>query len=345
MTRRKSRRKRRKRRRTRRYNKRRRRRTRRRRRRSHRRGGLSMGMNTVNLQIKAKHAYATAEAVRQKDKESILWRKGDGKCYICGNKFGKFFGREHHCRSCGEVVCDKHSKNQQKIYRWALYKTQGRKNRFRECDNCFKKENEAIKKVSGKNENLAIAALRRAMFENCKINSNNRKELIENCRNRPSPEWGLARLPSPKEIIKASKIKEQDNSEYEGSNWTVRKQIDKIYPARKKEKEQETDMVGAMAVARRLGLDSESRLHSRKQGRAELMARAKGSSIVAGATANAAAAARRHVENDELPVAKPVPVIDAVQVPSGQIINVDTRKIPIAPRQGGRKTRRRRRRA
>ena len=118
-----------------------------------------MGMNTVNQQRKAIHKHTVAEAVRQKDKGSISWEKGDGKCYICDAKFGKFFGREHHCRSCGKVVCNGHSKNQQKIYRWALYKTQGAPNPFRECDKCLNKENEAIQKVSAENENLAIAAL------------------------------------------------------------------------------------------------------------------------------------------------------------------------------------------
>ena len=260
MARRKSRRKRRKRRRTRRYNKRRRRRTRRRRRISRRRGGMSVGMNTVNLQIKAKHAYASAEAVRQKDKGSISWEKGDGKCYICGSKFGKFFGREHHCRSCGKVVCNGHSKNQQKIYRWALYKTQGAPNPFRECDKCLNKENEAIQKVSAENENLAIAALRRVMFENCKNNSNNRKELIENCRHRYPP-----RLPSTSEIDTAKMlIKDAETKRYLGDNWTVRKQINKIYKPKKKEEEKETDIVFGTTAIRALGLNSASRKRFRE---------------------------------------------------------------------------------
>ena len=62
---------------TRHYNKRRRRKTRRRHKRSRRRGGLSIGMNTVNLQIKAKDKYDKDEMVPQKDKESINWEKGD----------------------------------------------------------------------------------------------------------------------------------------------------------------------------------------------------------------------------------------------------------------------------
>jgi len=273
-SRRKSRKKRRKRQRTRRYNKRR-RKTRRRRRRSRRRGGLSMGMNTVNQQRKAVHKHTVAEAVRQKDKGSISWEKGDGKCYICGSKFGKFFGREHHCRSCGKVVCNGHSKNQQKIYRWALYKTQGAPNPFRECDNCLNKENKAIQKVSAENENLAIAALRRAMFENCKNNSNNRKELIENCRHRYPP-----RLPSTSEIDNAKMIiNDAETKKYMGGNWTVRKQIDKIYPARKKEEEQETDMMGISALARKAGLNAASmRPESRRNrslSRAELREKAK----------------------------------------------------------------------
>ena len=115
MARRKSRRKRRRRRKTRRYNKSRRRRTRRRRRRSRRRGGLSVGMNTVNLQRKAIHGHAKDEMVRKKDKESINWEKGDGRCYITGRKFGLLL-REHHCRTCGKAVSDKVSKNQQQIY-------------------------------------------------------------------------------------------------------------------------------------------------------------------------------------------------------------------------------------
>ena len=158
MARRKSRRKRRRRRKTRRYNKSRRRSTRR--------------------QRKAIHGHAKDEMVRKKDKESINWEKGDGKCYITGRKFGLLL-REHHCRTCGKAVSDKVSKNQQQIYRWALYKTQGSKNAFRECDICYEKENEAINNVSGKTRERAIAALRRAMFENCKKHSNNRKEIME----------------------------------------------------------------------------------------------------------------------------------------------------------------------
>ena len=98
MARRKSRKKRRKRQRTRRYNKRR-RKTRRRRRRSRRRGGLSMGMNTVNQQRKAIHKHTVAEAVRQKDKGSISWEKGDGKCYICVHSGS---------RAIGQAICGYH---------------------------------------------------------------------------------------------------------------------------------------------------------------------------------------------------------------------------------------------
>lgn len=277
MARRKSRRKRRRRRKTRRYNKSRRRRTRRRRRRSRRRGGLSVGMNTVNLQRKAIHGYAKDEMVRKKDKESINWQKGDGRCYITGRKFGLLL-REHHCRTCGKPVSDKVSKNQQQIYRWALYKTQGSKNAFRECDICYEKENEAINNVSGKTREMAIAALRRAMFENCKKHSNNRKEIMEKCRYRYPP-----RLPSSLEIKKAGSFQDDEETrKYLGSNWTVRKQINKIYPARKKEEEQETDMMGISTLTRKAGLNAASRRPKSRQNRslsrAELKEKSRGHS-------------------------------------------------------------------
>ena len=113
------------------------------------------------------------------------------------------------------------------------------------------------------------------MFENCKNNSNNRKELIENCRHRYPP-----RLPSTSEIDNAKMIiNDAETKKYMGGNWTVRKQIDKIYPARKKEEEQETDMMGISALARKAGLNAASmRPESRRNrslSRAELREKAK----------------------------------------------------------------------
>ena len=64
-----------------------------------------------------------------------------------------------------------------------------------------------------------------------------------------------------------------------GGNWTVRKQINKIYPARKKEEEQETDMMGISALARKAGLNAASmRPESRRNrslSRAELVGKSK----------------------------------------------------------------------
>ena len=260
---------------TRHYNKRRRRKTRRRHKRSRGRGGLSVGMNTVNLQRKAIHGYNKDEMVRQKDKESINWEKGDGRCYITGKKFGLRLW-EHHCRTCGKPVSDKVSKNQQQIYRWALYKTQGSKNAFRECDICFKKENEAINDVmdSGKTREIAIASLRRAMFPARKY-SKNRMEMIKNARYRYPP-----RLPSSQEIKNAKKFQDDEETQkYVGPNWTVRKRINEIYPPPKKEEEQETDMMGLSVIAHKAGLNAASTRpksrENRSLSRAELMEKAK----------------------------------------------------------------------
>ena len=265
MTKRKSRRRRRRRTRRRRT---RRRRTRRRRTRR-RRGGLSVGMNTVNLQIKARDAYARAEVERRDDKLAINWEKGDGKCYICRRKFGLIL-REHHCRSCGKVVCDKHSKKQQRIYRWALHKTQGGNNPFRECDNCFQKENDAIAMSSGKTEKVAIAALRRAMFESCN-NSSNRKKMIKSCRHRSPP-----RLPSSFEIKQAKSFQDDEETrKYLDTNWNVRKQINKIYPPHKKEKEKDPGMFGERSALEALGLNRASQRHQKALSRVELRAMAK----------------------------------------------------------------------
>jgi hypothetical protein len=234
------------------------------RRKTRKRGGLSIGMNTVNLQRKAIHGYSKDEMVRQKDKESIFWDKGNGRCHITGRKFGLIL-REHHCRTCGKPVSDKVSKNQQQIYRWALYKTQGGTNPFRECDICYEKENKAINSVmsSGKTREIAIAALRRAMFENCKKDSNNRKEMMKKCRYRYPP-----RLPSSTEINKAKSFTDDEETrKYLGSNWTVRKQINKIYPPREKEEEQETDMLGLSVIAHKAGLNAASTRPESRQNR------------------------------------------------------------------------------
>jgi len=266
-------------------------------RRSRKRGGLAVPLERITKQRKAIDRAKTIESYRKKDKNAILWEKGDGKCYICRRKFGasmKGMLWKHHCRTCGKAVCDKDSKKQQRIYKWGIYGMPI--HRFRECDRCWEKEEDSIKKVMGENNSkgqrpLAIAALRRAMFEKCK-NQESRDKMIGCLRfrgktyenfwnevlNNPferDEHIAFARLPTKEEVEKAKDfLHDEETRRYLDDDWSVRNQINKKFPPPKEEEEQETDMLGFTTVARKLGLDQESRLHSRKQGRAELKGRA-----------------------------------------------------------------------
>ena len=177
MPRRKSRRKARKKRRKTRRKTRRQRRHRTRRKRRRRRGGTA-ALWSVAAELTSK-GNALAKT-RSKEKAAIGWEKGDGKCYICGNKFGNIFGREHHCRSCGKVVCNKHSKNKQRIYKFPI------EMKLKICDICSNKEENAIKNLGGGQK--AISALRRAMLENC----NSREGCFYRSRN-PTPRYFFSR--------------------------------------------------------------------------------------------------------------------------------------------------------
>jgi hypothetical protein len=53
-------------------------------------------------------------------------------CYVCEKPFGVWHGSKHHCRKCGNLVCDTCSKK-----RVTMEATEG-KGRFRICDNCFR---------------------------------------------------------------------------------------------------------------------------------------------------------------------------------------------------------------
>ena len=248
-TRRKSRRKTRRRQRQRRRN--RSRRTKRRRRRRNRRG--SGGMEGLGRIRDTKEREATIKGIEGKDKQAINWERASKPQCRIGDEgphrvgFGRTAGREHHCRTCGQIVCDKHSKEHQKVYRWQIGSGVS-KGMYRSCDDCVKKEKKAIDKVKAATsassskkwrEKKAIQALRRAMFENC--DQKNRKGSRETCRIRP---WnvGTPRLPDPEEIRKAISFVKEDNSAYGSETpgfWNVKSHIDQLYPRPKKEKEKE----------------------------------------------------------------------------------------------------------
>jgi len=234
---------------------------RRRRRRSRRGAGGLEGLGRIR---EMKEREARIKGVEAKDKRAIKW-EGWGKkvanptCHL-GTKgphrvgLLRTAGREHHCRSCGKIVCDKHSKGRQKIYRWPIGQSisQGM---FRSCDKCVAKENKAIdevKKAAGVDEKKAIQALRRAMFENCK--QTGRKDSRKYCRSRPFRE-DQPRLPTPGEISKAISFANDDNSDYGSDSpgrWHVKSHINKLYPAPKREKEKEELL--AYRVAKVAGL-------------------------------------------------------------------------------------------
>lgn len=223
-----------------------------RRRRRRRRGGMG-GMEGIKRMREMKEREETVKGIEGKDKQAIKWERASKPQCRIGDEgphrvgFGRNAGRKHHCRTCGQIVCDKHSKGGQKIYRWKIGSGVS-KDMYRSCDDCVKKEKEAIDKVKAATsassseklrEKKAIQALRRAMFENC--DQKNRKDTRETCRYRP---WnvGTPRLPDSEEIRKAISFVKEDNSDY-GSEmpglWNVKSHIDKLYPPPKKEKEKE----------------------------------------------------------------------------------------------------------
>ena len=62
--------------------------------------------------------------------------KENSKCSICNKKFGWFTDRRHHCRKCGESVCNNHSKSRNNVYGYRK-----KKNGHRICNQCIN-ENE-----------------------------------------------------------------------------------------------------------------------------------------------------------------------------------------------------------
>lgn len=76
---------------------------------------------TVSLEQAAAEALAEAEATftaatrraavhwaghQPEDGPAVLTKAG--RCWVCGSSF-TFFDRRHHCRDCGQSVCDTHS--------------------------------------------------------------------------------------------------------------------------------------------------------------------------------------------------------------------------------------------
>merc|ERR1711964_795949 len=82
----------------------------------------------------------SAEAHFKKRKQWEEWTYPDGscgwqpnndnKCVVCKESFG-FFQGKHHCRFCGKLAHDKHSKGR-------LPGFQGSDQEHRACDTCFK---------------------------------------------------------------------------------------------------------------------------------------------------------------------------------------------------------------
>ena len=214
------------------------------------------------------HKHLSNAKIQKAERIAINWETGNGKCYICGKKFAHglrhMLEREHHCRTCGKVVCGAHSKGEQKIYRYPDILGFS----VRQCDNCTEEEKNIIQSVLGNRwkgkttEKKAIAALRRAMFENC--NKGSRQKTRQVCRHRSDTPYH-PRLPTKKEVDTAVNYLDDDNSEFAGTVWTVKKHINKKYPRKKKEEEKEIGMFGMTAASRTLGFDREISLRGPKE--------------------------------------------------------------------------------
>jgi len=194
------------------------RRTKRRRR---KRGGVA---TLWSLAAETTHKEKSLKNRRDREKKSIHWEMGDKKCYICKKKFN-IINREHHCRSCGKVVCGKHSKNEQQIYKYPIEIS------LRICDICAEREKEIIDNImkkSSTNKQNTISALRRSMLENCTSR--------QSCRQR-------SRFPTPGEIKRAKNVLNDDNSQFSMiskngyDSWDVKKYFKKKYPLKKQKVE------------------------------------------------------------------------------------------------------------
>jgi hypothetical protein len=180
-----------------------------------RRGGVSALWSAAAEIGSKEHAQKKRE---NKEMIAIGWEKGDGMCSIGGKPFTAF-RREHHCRSCGKVVCDEHSKNKQRIYKFPI------KMSTRICDRCAEKEENAIRELGGGQK--AILALRRAMLENC----NSREGCFSRSRNL-----------TERDISLAKQLLNEDNSSFQNINkgydsWDVKRFLNKKFPRKKQVEE------------------------------------------------------------------------------------------------------------
>ena len=200
-------------------------RTRRRRRRTRRRRRKRGGVATLwSVAMENTHKKKSLEKTQKEEKRAIHWEKGDGKCYICEKRF-TLRNREHHCRSCGKVVCGKHSKNEQQIYKYPIEIS------LRICDICAEREKDIIDNIMKKssvNKQNTISALRRSMLENCTSR--------QSCRQR-------SRFPTPYEIKSAKDVLNDNNSQFSMiskngyDSWDVKKYFKKKYPLKKQKVE------------------------------------------------------------------------------------------------------------
>ena len=73
------------------------------------------------------------EEIQSKKPKNIIppWDDSNivNNCYVCFNNFN-FFNRKHHCRACGNIVCNKCSTNKKPVPIYGYYDP------VRICDKC-----------------------------------------------------------------------------------------------------------------------------------------------------------------------------------------------------------------
>ena len=82
--------------------------------------------------------------------------KESSKCSICNKKFGWFTDRRHHCRKCGESVCNNHSKSRKYVNGYIK-----KKNGHRICNKCVNENENENENETEMNDNIELDVINR----------------------------------------------------------------------------------------------------------------------------------------------------------------------------------------